>query len=382
MIEKPVDLEKFITSIQLNSDELIFSVTENFIDNAYRPIFNDILHVEIERNNELIEIQISKADFLNDISKPGALVSAYPNWKPKGVDFLSVPIHWANYLIKLTFQSLGQLFTGQLSSDDVMGVVGLTVVIGEAAKFGLEAILELMALITISLGAFNLIPIPGLDGGRIIFSIYEMIARKPVSPKVEAIINTIGFLFLILLIVFVTYNDIVRFFLKGEKKMFSERVVNVGNVIIGGNHPIVIQSMTNTDTKNFEGTLRQINDLADAGAKIVRVSVRDMEDISSFSKIVTYSKVPVVADIHFDYRLAIEAIKAGAAKIRINPGNIGSEEKIKKIVEVAKEYKVPIRIGSNSGSIGKEFRNLPRYQALAESVLKDVRLLEKRVSMI
>ncbi|HQD42677.1 MAG TPA: site-2 protease family protein [Defluviitoga tunisiensis] len=212
LIEKPVDLEKFITSIQLNSDELIFSVTENFIDNAYRPIFNDILHVEIERNNELIEIQISKADFLNDISKPGALVSAYPNWKPKGVDFLSVPIHWANYLIKLTFQSLGQLFTGQLSSDDVMGVVGLTVVIGEAAKFGLEAILELMALITISLGAFNLIPIPGLDGGRIIFSIYEMIARKPVSPKVEAIINTIGFLFLILLIVFVTYNDIVRFF--------------------------------------------------------------------------------------------------------------------------------------------------------------------------
>src|SRR5690606_7555007 len=211
LIEKPVDLEKFITSIQLNSDELIFSVTENFIDNAYRPIFNDILHVEIERNNELIEIQISKADFLNDISKPGALVSAYPNWKPKGVDFLSVPTHWANYLIKLTFQSLGQLFTGQLSSDDVMGVVGLTVVIGEAAKFGLEAILELMALITISLGAFNLIPIPGLDGGRIIFSIYEMIARKPVSPKVEAIINTIGFLFLILLIVFVTYNDIVRF---------------------------------------------------------------------------------------------------------------------------------------------------------------------------
>lgn len=159
--------------------------------------------------------------------------------------------------------------------------------------------------------------------------------------------------------------------------MFSERVVNVGNVIIGGNYPIVIQSMTNTDTKNFEGTLRQINDLADAGAKIVRVSVRDMEDIPSFSKIVTYSKVPVVADIHFDYKLAIESIKAGAAKIRINPGNIGSEEKIKKIVEVAKDYKVPIRIGSNSGSIGKEFRNLPRYQALAESVLKDVRLLEK-----
>lgn len=211
-IEKSVDLEKILTSIQLSSDELVFSVTENVVDNEYKPIFSDILRIVVERDNELIEIQISKADFLNDISKTGALASAYPNWKPRGFDFLSVPIHWANYLIRLTFQSLGQLFTGQLSSDDVIGVVGLTVVIGEAAKFGLEAILELMALITISLGAFNLIPIPGLDGGRIIFSIYEMIARKPVSPKVEAIINTIGFLFLIFLIVFVTYNDIVRFF--------------------------------------------------------------------------------------------------------------------------------------------------------------------------
>lgn len=159
--------------------------------------------------------------------------------------------------------------------------------------------------------------------------------------------------------------------------MFSERVVNVGNVKIGGNNPIVIQSMTNTDTKNVEETLHQINELADAGARVIRVSVRNIEDIPSFSKIVANSKVPIVADIHFDYKLAIEAIKAGAAKIRINPGNIESEEKIKKIVEVAKEYKVPIRIGANSGSIGKEFRDLPRYQALAESVLKEVRLLEK-----
>ncbi|HOP23956.1 MAG TPA: flavodoxin-dependent (E)-4-hydroxy-3-methylbut-2-enyl-diphosphate synthase [Defluviitoga sp.] len=159
--------------------------------------------------------------------------------------------------------------------------------------------------------------------------------------------------------------------------MFSEKVVNVGNVNIGGNYPIVIQSMTNTDTTNVEDTLRQINELANVGAKIVRVAVRDMGDIPFFSNIVTHSIVPIVADIHFDYRLAIEAIKAGAAKIRINPGNIGSDEKVRKIVEVAKEYKVPIRVGANSGSIGKEFRHLSRHQALAESALKEVRLLEK-----
>ncbi|HOB16177.1 MAG TPA: site-2 protease family protein [Defluviitoga sp.] len=211
-IEKSVDLEKMITRIQLNLDEVIFSVTENIIDNEYKPIFSDILFIGIERETGFTEIQISKGDFLNDISKPGALVPSYPNWKPKGFDFLSVPIHWANYLITLTFQSLGQLFTGKLGSEDVVGIVGLSVIIGEAAKFGLEAILELMALITIGLGAFNLIPIPGLDGGRIVFSIYELIARKPVSPKVEAIVNTIGFLFLIFLVIFVTYNDIMRFF--------------------------------------------------------------------------------------------------------------------------------------------------------------------------
>ncbi|MGY4686345.1 4-hydroxy-3-methylbut-2-en-1-yl diphosphate synthase [Petrotoga mexicana DSM 14811] len=159
--------------------------------------------------------------------------------------------------------------------------------------------------------------------------------------------------------------------------MFSQKVVNVGGVKIGGKHPIVIQSMTNTDTTNVEETLLQIERLKNSGAQIVRVSVRSKDDIQPFSEIVKKAQVPLVADIHFDYRIAIESIKAGASKVRINPGNIGSDVKIREIVKVAKDYNVPIRVGSNSGSIAKEFSNLPRHKALAESALKEVRLLEK-----
>lgn len=159
--------------------------------------------------------------------------------------------------------------------------------------------------------------------------------------------------------------------------MFSEKVVDVGGVKIGGKYPIVIQSMTNTDTANIEQTLFQVERLKNSGAQIVRVSVRSKDDIQPFGEIVKKSQVPLVADIHFDYRLAIDSIKAGASKVRINPGNIGSDVKIREIVKVAKEYNVPIRVGSNSGSIAKEFSDLPRHKALAESALKEVRLLEK-----
>jgi len=159
--------------------------------------------------------------------------------------------------------------------------------------------------------------------------------------------------------------------------LFSEKVVDVGGVKIGGKYPVVIQSMTNTDTVNVEETLLQIERLKNSGAQIVRVSVRSKDDIQPFGEIVKKAQVPLVADIHFDYRLAIESIKAGASKVRINPGNIGSDVKIREIVKVSKEYNVPIRVGSNSGSIAKEFSDLPRHKALAESALKEVRLLEK-----
>ncbi len=152
--------------------------------------------------------------------------------------------------------------------------------------------------------------------------------------------------------------------------------VKVGNILIGGGAPISIQSMTNTDTKDVEKTLKQINALEEAGCQIVRCTVPDMEAAKAFGKIKLKTSVPLVADIHFDYKLAIAAIEEGADKIRINPGNIGSEEKVRAVLEKAKAYKVPIRIGVNSGSIEKEI--LSRYggvtaQGMVESALNAVK---------
>jgi len=206
------DLQNVIYLTQLNSGELMFAVSAKEIINEYKPFTANTLALLIERNGQIININLPKKEFLDFIVQPGVLEVPYENWHPKGVEALTVPIQWANNLISLTFRSFGQLFTGRMSADQIAGPVGAAAIIGQAAMVGFDAILNLTALITISLGVFNLIPIPGLDGGRIVFSIYEMITRKRVSPKVEAIVNTIGFLFLIFLMIFVTYNDIMRFF--------------------------------------------------------------------------------------------------------------------------------------------------------------------------
>ncbi|BBE31388.1 4-hydroxy-3-methylbut-2-en-1-yl diphosphate synthase [Tepiditoga spiralis] len=158
--------------------------------------------------------------------------------------------------------------------------------------------------------------------------------------------------------------------------MYSRKEVKVGNVYIGGNHPISIQSMTNTNTADVEKTVKQIINLSNAGAELVRVSVRTLEDINPLKEILKNTNIPLIADIHFDYRVAIESIKAGISKIRLNPGNIGSKEKVKEVVKVAKEYKIPIRVGANSGSIDKNFIKLDRWKAIAESALEEVKLLE------
>lgn len=206
------DLQNAIYRIQLNSDELMFAVSGKEIINEYKPFIDNTLELLVERNGQIININLSKKDFLDFIVQPGVLEAPYENWHPKGIEALTAPIQWANNLISLTFRSFGQLFTGRMSADQIAGPVGAAAIIGQAAMVGFDAILNLTALITISLGVFNLIPIPGLDGGRIVFSIYEMITRKRISPKVEAIVNTIGFLFLIFLMIFVTYNDIIRLF--------------------------------------------------------------------------------------------------------------------------------------------------------------------------
>ena len=157
------------------------------------------------------------------------------------------------------------------------------------------------------------------------------------------------------------------------------RIVKVKDVAIGGGNPITIQSMTNTKTQDVEATVRQILALEEAGCDIVRVAVPHEEAARAIEKIVSKIHIPLVADIHFDYRLALMAIENGVNKLRINPGNIGSEERVQKVVEKAKAYKIPIRIGVNSGSISKA--NLQKYggvnaASMVESASEHIRILE------
>ena len=158
------------------------------------------------------------------------------------------------------------------------------------------------------------------------------------------------------------------------------RVVKVGNLSIGGNNPIIIQSMTNTNSADVEATVKQINELEKAGCQLVRMTINNLKAAEAIKKIKKRVNLPLVADIHFDYRLALLAIENGIDKLRINPGNIGSDENIKKVVEAAKEKNIPIRIGVNSGSIEKEILKKygkPCVEALVESALYHVKLLEK-----
>ena len=158
------------------------------------------------------------------------------------------------------------------------------------------------------------------------------------------------------------------------------RQIKVGNVVIGGGAPVVIQSMLNTKTTDVEGSLAQIHELKNAGCQIARLAIPNQASLATFEEICRQSELPLVADIHFDYKLAIGAAKAGASKIRINPGNIGGEENVKAVVEICKEKNIPIRIGVNGGSLEKsllEKYGHPTAEALVESAFSHLALLEK-----
>ncbi len=158
------------------------------------------------------------------------------------------------------------------------------------------------------------------------------------------------------------------------------KTVQIGDRVIGGGNPILIQSMTNTRTEDVEATVSQIRKLTKAGCEIIRCTVPTMEAALALKEIKKQISIPLVADIHFDYRLAIAAMENGADKIRINPGNIGSLERIRAVVDTAKERKIPIRVGVNSGSLEKEL--VDRYhgvtaEGIVESALHKVRLIEE-----
>ena len=158
------------------------------------------------------------------------------------------------------------------------------------------------------------------------------------------------------------------------------RQIQVGNVKIGGGAPVVIQSMLNTKTTDVAASLNQIRQLKAAGCQIARLAVPNMESARTFAEICAESELPLVADIHFDYKLAIVAAEAGASKIRINPGNIGGEDRVKAVVDVCKDRHIPIRIGVNGGSLDKrllEKYGHPTAEALVESAFEHLELLEK-----
>jgi len=162
--------------------------------------------------------------------------------------------------------------------------------------------------------------------------------------------------------------------------MHKTREVKIGDVTIGNGHPIAVQSMTKTDTRDVKSTIAQIRELESVGCEIIRLAVPDMEAAEALKPIKASANIPVVADIHFDYRLALKAIENGVDKLRINPGNIGDRGRIVSVVNAAKEREIPIRVGVNAGSLEKDL--LEKYgrhspEALVESAMRHIRILEE-----
>ena len=161
-------------------------------------------------------------------------------------------------------------------------------------------------------------------------------------------------------------------------KRRKSKELYIGNVKIGNNSPISVQSMSNTDTRDVKATSRQIQELADAGCEIVRLAVLNKEAGEAIKDLVKISPVPLIADIHFDYRLAIQCINNGIAALRLNPGNIGKRENVEKVVTLAKQQQIPIRIGVNAGSLEKELKekDIPLHEKMVESAMKHIQILE------
>ena len=160
----------------------------------------------------------------------------------------------------------------------------------------------------------------------------------------------------------------------------EKKVIQIKDVLIGGNNSIKLQSMTNTKTSDIDATIKQIKELESIGCEIIRVAITSFEDAQAIKEIKKQIKIPIVADIHFDYMLAIESIKCGADKIRINPGNIGLNDKVKAVIDVAKEYNIPIRIGVNSGSVESSLLvkyGGPTIDAMIESLDNHIKFFEQ-----
>lgn len=156
----------------------------------------------------------------------------------------------------------------------------------------------------------------------------------------------------------------------------NTRAIKIGNITIGGGNPVAIQSMCNVDTCDTEAVVAQILELEQAGCEIIRVAAYDETAARNIKNIKEKIHIPIVADVHFDYRIAIAAMESGADKVRINPGNIGSQERIRMVVDCAKRHHVPIRVGANTGSLSNQFHGMDRVDALVESAMENILILE------
>jgi len=158
----------------------------------------------------------------------------------------------------------------------------------------------------------------------------------------------------------------------------KSKEITIGNVKIGNNNPISVQSMCNTDTRDIDKTTRQIRELADAGCELIRLAVLNKDAAQAIKDLVKVSPVPLIADIHFDYRLAIQCINNGISALRLNPGNIGKRENVEKVVALAKQQNIPIRIGVNAGSLEKDLKekDLPLCEKMVESAMRHIQILE------
>ena len=161
-------------------------------------------------------------------------------------------------------------------------------------------------------------------------------------------------------------------------KRRESKQIQIGNIKIGGNAPISVQSMCNTDTRDVEKTVSQIKMLEEAGCELIRLAVLNKDAASAIKEIKKRVNIPIIADIHFDYRLAIQCIESGVDALRLNPGNIGREENVKKVVELAKINKTPVRIGINGGSLEKELQtlDLPLHEKMVKSAMRHIKILE------
>ena len=248
-------------------------------------------------------------------------------------------------MAKTVWTSLVWLVQGRFTFNDMSGPVGIATAVTQVASMGLQTgfvdavnnILFVMILITVNLGIVNMLPFPALDGGRFLFLLIEWIFKKPIPRKAEQIVNTVGLVLLLAFMLIISVKDI-------------------------------------------EGSVRQAKELEAAGCEIIRAAIPNKDAVKLIPALKEAVSVPIVADIHFDYKLALEACAAGIDKIRINPGNIGSDDRVKAVADACRQRGIPIRIGVNSGSLEKEILakyGHPTPEALCDSALYHASLLEK-----